>query len=378
MSVLVHVGPAGFTDAEFEKIKQHQARVDEAREIATAFRRETQDLDQNMTELRAEIATLERELESLEGRKRAGKHAEAEHARAELKAIEEQFRARWAEGQRRIETILDMANSASAMTPDDNPTPAQQQAIDAAMKSFYQTRKRLEHVTLPDVGNTMDTEPVWKQMVKRLNVNNGIKRENGESCIMDDAVSLECVHNPAYRLNMHLYNKETLEGIKRGTKKDPLTNEKIEDWSALDAPHAAAPRGQGTVDMPLPTTDREWDIFQAQIREKCERGIGGNALKKLYNQLVSYYPNRQSGKLFDESGARKVAKMILTKYNIGSGLTLKFMSRPRAPPLPVNSDLIGDDDDDDEFRADGDDAGSGGGEQWKDFQPFPGHRVIRD
>ena len=244
MSVLVHVGPAGFTDAEFEKIKQHQARVDEAREIATAFRRETQELDQNMTELRAEIATLERELESLEGRKKAGKHAEVEHARAELKEIEEQFRTRWAEGQRRIETILDMANSASAMTPDDNPTPTQQQAIDAAMRSFYQTRKQLEQVFLPEVGHGMDTEPVWKQMKLRMNVNNGIKREDGESCLMDDAVSMECVHNPAYRLNMHLYNKDTLEAIKNGTKKDPLSGEAVKDWSALDAPRAAAPSGQ--------------------------------------------------------------------------------------------------------------------------------------
>ena len=316
MSVLVHVGPAGFTDAEFEKIKQHQARVDEAREIATAFRRETQDLDQNMTELRAEIATLERELESLEGRKRAGKHAEAEHARAELKAIEEQFRARWAEGQRRIETILDMANSASAMTPDDNPTVKQQEAIDAAMRSFYQTRKRLEHVTLPDVGNTMDTEPVWKQMVKRLNVNNGIKRENGESCIMDDAVSLECVHNPAYRLNMHLYNKETLEGIKLGTKKDPLTNEKIEDWSALDAPQGAIltinPDGR------RPETNEDFGVYKEIVKKiTTEERVNDRMLRILYNNLNSNYPLLDGSRGWSLEGAKKAeTKLWNSGYKI--------------------------------------------------------------
>jgi hypothetical protein len=67
----------------------------------------------------------------------------------------------------------------------------------------------------------------------------------------------------------------------------------------------------------LPETDREWDILEAQIHEKCERGIGGDALKKLYNQLVSYYPNRKNGKLFDKRGAMKVAIIILRKYNIG-------------------------------------------------------------
>ena len=53
--------------------------------------------------------------------------------------------------------------------------------------------RQLEHVTLPEIGHKLDTEPVWKQKKLRLNVNNGIKRENGESCLMDDAVSMQCV-----------------------------------------------------------------------------------------------------------------------------------------------------------------------------------------
>jgi hypothetical protein len=122
-------------------------------------------------------------------------------------------------------------------------TPSEQQSlVDRAMRLTNEARPYAQLVTLPPVAqppsadDRLAVEPMWRQIVSRLNVNNEVQ----DGCIKDNLVTLECLenstNNPAIRLGNNLYDINTVSQLR--ARRDPATNEDISDsdWeSVIDA-----------------------------------------------------------------------------------------------------------------------------------------------
>jgi len=243
---------------ENDRLRAARARVEEAHQIQLQVRQLTADVRLEMDEVKGELIALRRELEASEtacaaavtpadkraaDRRALAKRAEVEAAEKQLEVLTKKFEDEWKAANARMEVILEGWASPHAVTPDDRPSAADQEAIDAAMQTLFRSRAVIEKLTMPDVAHTLDKEPAWKQLALRLNVNNGTEDGQGHACLVDE-VSSECVHNPAYRLGMYAYNKATMDGL-RAKGNDPMSNVHVDDWSALDGTMSARASTRG-------------------------------------------------------------------------------------------------------------------------------------
>lgn len=111
---------------------------------------------------------------------------------------------------------------------------AKEKIVDEAITSSLKYRREIEKVVLPNITFTRADEPLWKRFTNSLNVKNNTQDIN-DTCVINP-VTLMCVKNPAYRLNYNVYDSETLEQIRKGNKKDPVTNLRVSDeaWNSLN------------------------------------------------------------------------------------------------------------------------------------------------
>jgi WD40 repeat protein len=115
---------------------------------------------------------------------------------------------------------------------------AAEKKVDDAIKSSLKYRHEIERVVLPDLGRTEADEPLWKRFTDSLSVKNNTW-DGDESCLINP-VTLNCVTNPSYRLNYHVYDLNTLKQIRNGSRKDPVTNLLVSGkaWNEIDTiPH---------------------------------------------------------------------------------------------------------------------------------------------
>ena len=233
-------------EGEIEKLKHFEA-------LATELNREKAVLETDMRYKQNEIDKLQNEVRpELQARLRAAEEAlrtlQSENDDLRLRAhaaVSQQEQARMIAMQKESEAKQDrymqqMKDWSQDMilenvVPDDAASRTQQAAVDKALRFVYSSRPILEKVMIPsDIGHDIFTEHVWKQLADRLGVANATRNDD-EACIVDP-VELECVDNPAYRMNSMVYNKNTLDGIRKTTKKDPMTRETISDaaWASLN------------------------------------------------------------------------------------------------------------------------------------------------
>jgi WD40 repeat protein len=235
-------------EGEIEKLKHFEA-------LATELNREKAVLETDMRYKQNEIDKLQNEVRpELQARLRAAEEAlrtlQSENDDLRLRAqaaVSQQEQARMIAMQKESEAKQDrymqqMKDWSQDMilenvVPDDAASRTQQAAVDKALRFVYSSRPILEKVMIPsDIGHDIFTEHVWKQLADRLGVANATRNDD-EACIVDP-VELECVNNPAYRMNSMAYNKNTLDGIRKTTKKDPMTRETVSDsaWQVLNNP----------------------------------------------------------------------------------------------------------------------------------------------
>jgi WD40 repeat protein len=233
-------------EGAIEKLKYFEA-------LATELNREKAVLETDMRYKQNEIDKLQNEVRpELQARLRAAEEAlrtlQSENDDLRLRAqaaVAQQEQARLIAMQKESEAKQDrymqqMKDWSQDMilenvVPDDAASRTQQAAVDKALRFVYSSRPILEKVMIPsDIGHDIFTEHVWKQLADRLGVANATRNDD-EACMVDP-VELECVDNPAYRMNSMVYNKNTLDGIRKTTKKDPMTRETVSDsdWAVLN------------------------------------------------------------------------------------------------------------------------------------------------
>lgn len=115
--------------------------------------------------------------------------------------------------------------------------------VDDAIASSLKYRHEIERVVLPDLAKTEADEPLWKRFTDSLAVKNNTW-DGDESCLINP-VTLNCVKNPAYRLNYNVYDLITLKQLRNGNKKDPVTNLPVSDkaWNEIDTIEPTTLRG---------------------------------------------------------------------------------------------------------------------------------------
>jgi len=106
--------------------------------------------------------------------------------------------------------------------------------VDDAIASSLKYRHEIERVVIPDLAKTEADEPLWKRFTDSLAVKNNTW-DGDESCLINP-VTLNCVKNPAYRLNYNVYDLSTLKQLRNGNRKDPVTNLPVSDkaWNEID------------------------------------------------------------------------------------------------------------------------------------------------
>jgi hypothetical protein len=233
-------------EGEIEKLKHFEALSTELNRekavLETDMRYKQNEIDKLQNEVRPELQarlraaeealrTLQSENDDLRLRAQA---ATAEKEQARMIAMQQESEAKQ---DRYMQQMKDWSHDMvlENVVPDDAASRTQQAAVDKALRFVYSSRPILEKVMIPsDIGHDIFTEHVWKQLADRLGVANATRNDD-EACIVDP-VELECVDNPAYRMNSMAYNKNTLDGIRKTNKKDPMTRETIPDaaWESLD------------------------------------------------------------------------------------------------------------------------------------------------
>jgi len=111
---------------------------------------------------------------------------------------------------------------------------ADEKKVDDAIASSLKYRHEIDRVVIPDLAKTEADEPLWKRFTDSLAVTNNTW--DGEKSCLINPVTLNCVKNPAYRLNYNVYDLATLKQLRSGLGKDPLTNLLVSDkaWNEID------------------------------------------------------------------------------------------------------------------------------------------------